>query len=283
MWFTWLTPPAPAAIALLRCGVAPGQLPRWPEPGAALFARLRDAAGVVVDEAVVLRVSGTEAEIGVHGGPGARAAVSAGLRSHGWREQAGPPVDDARWAALAAAPSPAAVRWLLGNPGRPPPFAAHFLARTPLVLITGPANAGKSTLLNAWCGHQRALVSELPGTTRDLVAAETIVAGWRLRLLDSAGLRPTSDALERAGQDLVRAARAHADLVLHLIPAGSPRTAVEPGDLVVHGKADLGPGPAPRWSALGAEGAAPTELLAELGRAVLDSLGLPTADVPAPA
>jgi len=280
MWFTWLTPPAPAAIALLRCGVAPGPLPRWPEPGAAMFARLRDAAGVVIDEAVVLRMSGTEAEIGVHGGPGARAAVTAGLRSHGWHETNHHPVDDARWAALAAAPSPAAVRWLLANPGRTPPFAAHFLVRTPLILITGLANAGKSTLLNAWCGHHRALVSDLPGTTRDLVAAETIIAGWRLRLLDSAGLRPTSDALELAGQELVRAARARADLVVHLVPAGSPRTTVEPGDLVVHGKADLGPGPTPRWSALGAEGAAPADLLAALGHVVLESLGLPAGDGP---
>ena len=81
---------------------------------------------------------------------------------------------------------------------------AELLYRPPFgVLITGPANAGKSSLLNAWCGHQRALVSDQAGTTRDLVAAETICHGWRLRLLDSAGLRAGADAIEAAGQALV--------------------------------------------------------------------------------
>jgi tRNA U34 5-carboxymethylaminomethyl modifying GTPase MnmE/TrmE len=274
--FTWLTPPAPAAIAVVRVDVARALLRRWPEPGRAGFAQLRDRAGTVVDECVVLRLCEDRADLCVHGGPGMRAAVTACLAGHGLLA-ADEPQDDPRWRALAAAPSPAALAWLLAHPDAAPPFRRDFLTRPPLVLITGPANAGKSTLLNAWCGHRRALVSDLPGTTRDLVAAEALIAGWRVRLLDSAGLRPSDDALERAGQDLAERARTAADLVLVLAPADRPDGGwARPGDLVVQGKADLAsdPGPLP-WSDRGLRGTAPAGLLAGLGAAVLARLGLP--------
>jgi tRNA modification GTPase len=57
------------------------------------------------------------------------------------------------------------------------------------VLLTGEPNAGKSSLLNALCGRQRAIVSAVPGTTRDLLDAETVLDGWIIRFLDSAGVR----------------------------------------------------------------------------------------------
>jgi tRNA modification GTPase len=166
------------------------------------------------------------------------------------------------------------VRWLLTNDG-PPPFPADLLERVPVVLITGPANAGKSTLLNAWCGHQRALVSDIPGTTRDLVAAQTLVHGWRLRLLDSAGLRAGGDELERAGQALAAQARRSADLVLYLRPPGDHGG--EAGDLIVQGKADLSASDGLRWSVHGVPGTGPASLLDHLGRAVLERLRLPVA------
>src|SRR5690606_40244198 len=101
-------------------------------------------------------------------------------------------------------------------------------------------------------GHARCLVSDLPGTTRDLVAAEVVHRGWRLILVDSAGLRPSEDPLERAGQDLVAAARARADLVVHLHPADAAGgVEAQAGDLVVLGKSDLhAPGAPPglAWS-----------------------------------
>lgn len=236
--------------------------------GADRFARLIAPDGTVVDEIVVDRLSDDALHLMTHGGPGVRQAVDACLAAHGLI--CGPVALEPAWEALARAPSPAAVRWLLDHPGERPPFPAAFLSRTPLVLITGPANAGKSTLLNAWCGRRRALVSEIPGTTRDLLAAETLVDGWRLRLLDSAGLRPTDDPLERAGQALVAAARARADLVVSLRPPGddAPEAA---SDLVLLGKADLRPpGPGLRWSSHD-----PAAGLAALGAAVLERLGLP--------
>ncbi|MFN9225168.1 MAG: GTPase [Planctomyces sp.] len=63
------------------------------------------------------------------------------------------------------------------------------------VLLTGEPNAGKSSLLNALCGRQRAIVSDVPGTTRDLLDAETTMGGWIIRFVDSAGVRDdaTSD------------------------------------------------------------------------------------------
>ena len=293
--FTWLTPPEPAALAVLRCPSLAGLIARGlPEPGRACVARLRDRAGAAIDEVVLVRLAADALEITTHGGPGVRAAVAACLAGHGLVEAPWAAGDaalagdvagagSASWPDLARAASPAAVRWLLAHPGAPPPFPAGLLARAPVVLITGPANAGKSTLLNAWCGRQRALVSAIPGTTRDLVAAHALVGGWRLRLVDSAGLRPTADPLEQAGQELVAAARRWADLVLYLQPplaalppSGPASDSPQPGDLVVQGKADLRTSAAGLcWSAQGLAGAAPAELLGRLGDAVLARLGLP--------
>ena len=267
--FSWLTPPAPAAIAVVRVTALPALLDRpLPAPGRHRFARLIDPAGTIIDELVADRLDDAAMHLMPHGGPGMREAVERCLRAHGL--VAAEPVLDPQWRALAAAPSPAALTWLLQHPGQTPPFATAFLVRPPLILITGPANAGKSTLLNHWCGRQRAMVSAIPGTTRDLLAAETAVAGWRLHLLDSAGLRPTSDPLERAGQELVAGARARADLVLYLRPPDGDAPE-QPTDLEVLGKADLRPpGPGLRWSA-----ADPAPGLAHLGAAVLRRLGLP--------
>ncbi len=286
--WTWLTPPEPAALAVLRCSALPGLAARaLPATGHAGFARLRDRAGAAVDEVVLVRIADDALEITTHGGPGVRAAVGACLAGHGlvevpWAAR-GALVGDAAagggavaWSDLARAASPAAVRWLLAHPTAVPPFPTGLLSRAPVVLITGPANAGKSTLLNAWCGRQRALVSDIPGTTRDLVAAHALVGGWRLRLVDSAGLRPTADPLEQAGQELVAAARGWADLVLYLQPPGADAGGPQPGDLVVQGKADLRAVDGGLcWSAHGSGGVGSAELLGRLGEAVLARLGLP--------
>ncbi len=275
--FRWLTPAAPAAIAVVECPPVAGLLSRpLPEPGRARVAWLREPAGGQVDEVVVVRTGETRLEIMTHGGAGVRAAVTRALVAHGLREaDSGTDPSDARWCALAQAAHPAAVAWLLAHPNEDPPFRSDYLARPPLVLITGAANAGKSTLLNAWCGRQRALVSDQPGTTRDLVTTEALRLGWRLRLCDSAGLRSGGDALETAGQELVAAARWRADLVLFLDAPDASAPAQE-GDLVVLGKADLRPaGPGLRWSDRGADGRDPGRLLDAVVRAVLDRLGLP--------
>jgi glutamyl-Q tRNA(Asp) synthetase len=290
--YAWLTPAAPAAIAIAAMPALATAFDRpLPKLDEARFMRLLNPRGETVDELVVERIASDRLHLMPHGGPGVRQAVDACLQAHGLQEHRLPPTsggeDASLWAALAQAPSPAAVAWLLANPHAEPPFAREFLRRPPLILITGPANAGKSTLLNHWCGRRRALISDIPGTTRDLVAAETLIDGWRVRLLDSAGLRPTDDPLEQAGQALVAAARTRADVVISLCPPGADQPQAA-GDLVVWGKADLRPslqpslqpsrlivapdeGPPPLlWSANEAAAG-----LARLGRAVRERLGLP--------
>ena len=82
------------------------------------------------------------------------------------------------------------------------------------VAIAGPPNAGKSSLLNRLAAEDRAIVSELPGTTRDLVVADIELDGIPVRVTDTAGLREGGDAVERIGVQRARAAIAEADLVL---------------------------------------------------------------------
>jgi len=82
------------------------------------------------------------------------------------------------------------------------------------VVLTGPVNAGKSTLLNALLGHDRAIVSSVPGTTRDVVSETVEWAGVAYRLEDTAGLRATDDEVEAIGIARSSAAIARADVVV---------------------------------------------------------------------
>jgi tRNA modification GTPase len=122
-----------------------------------------------------------------------------------------------------------------------------------VVAITGPPNAGKSSLINALTGRQVALVSDSPGTTRDALEAYLDIGGWPVVLVDTAGLRETADSVEAAGVELARARARQADLVLVL---AAPDVAVMPCLDIVSGrtvirvaaKADLGPVHAAGWS-----------------------------------
>ncbi|HYO24170.1 MAG TPA: GTPase [Lacipirellulaceae bacterium] len=96
------------------------------------------------------------------------------------------------------------------------------LTRPWCVAIAGRPNVGKSSLINALVGYQRAIVYDQPGTTRDVLAAETAIDGWPVRLTDSAGLRAEpADALEAAGVEVARQQVAEADLVLWVLDASS--------------------------------------------------------------
>jgi tRNA modification GTPase len=88
-----------------------------------------------------------------------------------------------------------------------------------VVLISGPPNAGKSSLLNAIAQRDVAIVSDIPGTTRDLVEVLIDLDGVPVVLVDSAGIRETDDPVERIGIDRVRRRAEHADLVLWLSEA----------------------------------------------------------------
>lgn len=109
------------------------------------------------------------------------------------------------------------------------------------VVIAGPPNAGKSSLLNALAQRDVALVSDRPGTTRDLIDVRLDLGGIPVRVTDTAGLRETADTIEQAGIERAERAMAEADLVLLLEDAGETLTHVKLGAafLRVRSKADL--------------------------------------------
>ena len=88
--------------------------------------------------------------------------------------------------------------------------------------IVGRPNAGKSSLLNAMLGWDRAMVTDIPGTTRDTVEERCELGGVPLRLIDTAGLRNTDDPVEKLGVERSRRAMEEAGLILVLIDASRP-------------------------------------------------------------
>lgn len=82
------------------------------------------------------------------------------------------------------------------------------------VVIAGPPNVGKSSLFNALAGSARAIVTDVPGTTRDALEVMIDVAGWPVRLVDTAGLRETADVVERLGIEVSERWLASAEVVL---------------------------------------------------------------------
>ncbi len=122
-----------------------------------------------------------------------------------------------------------------------------------LVVFAGAPNVGKSSIFNALLGSERAIVTEIPGTTRDAIEAGTSIEGFPFRLVDTAGVRPTDEAVERIGIEVARRYVTHADVVLLCVEAGREPGAAErevadeargagARVLVLRTKADLLPG-----------------------------------------
>jgi tRNA modification GTPase len=109
------------------------------------------------------------------------------------------------------------------------------------VVIAGPPNAGKSSLLNWLAGRRAAITSAIAGTTRDRVEAPTAIGGQPFLLIDTAGLREGQDEIEAEGIQLAHASLAAADLILWL---GPPADCPDPGRaIIIESKIDLTGGP----------------------------------------
>ena len=152
------------------------------------------------------------------------------------------------------------------------------------VAIVGAPNVGKSSLFNALVGASRAIVTTIPGTTRDLVSETIDLEGLRVTVVDTAGLRATDDRVESEGVSRATAAAANADLILFVVDLstessgseeeilGSHVTAVTTKRVVVANKSDL-PARLDRGDAI-AVSALTGMGLDELRRAIVKALGI---------
>ena len=117
-------------------------------------------------------------------------------------------------------------------------------------VIVGRPNAGKSSLLNALLGYDRAIVTDIPGTTRDTIEEKLRLGGVTLRLTDTAGIRDSADAAEKLGVERSRTAMRDADLVIVVIDGSAPVTSEDyeiisaascaPHAVIAASKCDLG-------------------------------------------
>ena len=155
------------------------------------------------------------------------------------------------------------------------------------VAIVGKPNVGKSTLLNALVEEDRAMVSDIAGTTRDTIEATTTINGVRYRFVDTAGIHTTADKLEQMGIDRTHRAIANASIIIHLTTADNPTfDAVEDSDTQHHirvvNKIDTTPAPAtlsPDTLCISAKSGIGIEALRERLAATIDTSKLGTGSV----
>ena len=144
------------------------------------------------------------------------------------------------------------------------------------IALIGAPNAGKSSLLNALAGRDAAIVTAIPGTTRDVIEVPLTLDGYRVWLSDTAGLRSTADPVEVEGVKRARAAAAAAALRIWVVDGASDEEAwpemareIRRGDLCVISKGDLSAGPAasaaPAFAAAHGLNVMPTSLIGEPG------------------
>jgi len=159
-------------------------------------------------------------------------------------------------------------------------FQYGGLVRQGLTLaIVGRPNVGKSSLFNRLLEQDRAIVTELPGTTRDLVSETASIGGIPVKLCDTAGIRQTAERVESLGIERSYQAMADADLTLVVIDLAQPFTAEDESlmaraggrALVVGNKSDLARG-AGKWPALLGVSALTGEGIAELRDAILEAV-----------
>jgi tRNA modification GTPase len=149
-------------------------------------------------------------------------------------------------------------------------------------VILGRPNAGKSTLLNRLVGSDRAIVTEIPGTTRDIVRETIEIGGLPVTVADTAGLRESSDLVEGIGIERAREAARQADLILYLVDGTTGLTAEDRQELatledvlLVYTKADVADAPPDQLSVSGVSGFGMDRLLAQLDAQVRDRFAAP--------
>lgn len=251
----------PESLDAVLAVIAPGSpLP----PGRWSARRLAD-----LDDGAIARIDDRHAQLMPHGGPAIVRGLAEALQAAGasWRSspipgawpEASDPVEATSLDLLTRAASPAALPVLLRQASawrtRSGPLDAEELERSarldrlvhpPLVACIGAPNAGKSSLLNALARTEAAIVSAMPGTTRDRVTRHLDLGGVVVEWIDTPGLRETDDPIERAAIELSLPAIREAVLVVHLTSPDTEDATLpanltpEEGVLRVMNKVDLG-------------------------------------------
>ncbi len=305
-----LTSAGPAALAVVRLlgpGVGPFLRRRFSRPvvvGRAVHGLLRDAQGQTIDDPVAVLCDSHKADLTLHGGPWViRSALSLAERD-GFRvlPADGQPLatgarsclEEEVFLRLPGAPTPAAVRMLLAQPDAWTGLArrgdvaecravladpsGRWLLSTPTVAIVGPPNVGKSTLANRLFGQARSITADAPGTTRDWVGGVADVGGLAVTLVDTPGVRRTSDPIEAAAIAAGQARAESADLTVLVLDRSRPldadaraMLARHPAAVRVANKADA----TPAWSDAAAIPTAATSGLGmeQVGAAVRQRFG----------
>ena len=270
-----LTPPGTGAIAVLavsgpdawplilrRFRPVGKPLAESPTLHAVRLGTLGDGAGDEVVVAVTQVAPAVTVEVHCHGGPQVVRMLCGLLDAEGcqqaewWQVARGDGFDAAVLPLLAAAPTVRNASILLDQYHgafrdavrsqkidlerlrQLAPVGAHLVTPWDVVLVGAP-NAGKSSLMNAIAGYQRSVVTPIAGTTRDAVRVELAIDGVAVRLVDTAGLRDTSDALEAEGVRRATGLMASADLNVYVVDGTDPAP-VPPGvTFAIWNKADL--------------------------------------------
>jgi tRNA modification GTPase len=255
-----LTPPGAAAIAVVRimgpsvAAFLASHFSRRVAPPRCVHGELKDAGGAVIDDpVVVLSRDGDFADINLHGGPWVIASTLELLRQRGFvvveaEPGAALPIEAVEgdtmlerevmshlplakteqgvrmllaqrenWRRfIDANPSPDAIQRILGDD------CLTKMLHPPRVAIVGAPNVGKSTLANQLFAQQRSITADMPGTTRDWVGEIANIDGLPVMLVDTPGVRETTDSIEHRAIERSREVVSGADLIIYVIDSTAP-------------------------------------------------------------